>query len=482
MKNKGSFQFIIFLLVIHLCAGYILAAQQPVTFSDARVQGMGNTFVAIADDKNMLFFNPAGFASYGLMEQSKLAAIKDPTLWRPRYSNIGDITIASVTVGASGFAFEDLLILAEITDDSYSDPWFQLLDMNFFNKFIDGTLTASDVSNANNSLLSAYSTIVHPSVNAEFLSMARHYFGFGVFFSSDIVIKLDPTQGLLNIPNIQAQVHADLIFPFGIGMPIPGYKNWHAGITLKYFHRLSVELNDLTDYLEVVQWVEGDYFKSDFFDTQSIMNMLIHGIDYTKAPIDQIKAGTGYGFDLGLMYRPSFAWKVGLLLSDVYTRINWWDRTEPSSIPINARVGVAWTPRWSFIGLFEDPILAVDVEDLFHQQEKNFFLKWHFGSELKFLWRFFSLRFGINEGYPSYGVGIDLSLQILSRLPVLRWLRPDRIYFPKFDPRDKEFVQKNPLCCCLTGLLAPIFYAHLKIDLSYTGYELGIQPGDLKSY
>ncbi len=139
-------------------------------------------------------------------------------------------------------------------------------------------------------------------------------------------------------------------------------------------------------------------------------------------------------------------------------------------------------PGWSLIGIIEDPVLAADIEDVFHQQRKNFFLKLHFGTEVKFLFRLISLRFGINDGYPSYGLGVDLSLYFLSKIPVVKWLRPNRIYFPEFNPNDREFLEKNPICCCLTGILAPILYAHIKADVSYTGYELGVYPGQTRDY
>ncbi len=431
-------------LFMILLSNTLIGAEVPVTFADARVTGMGNTFVAIADDKNMLFFNPAGFATFGLMETSKIDAIFNPTMWKPSYSNIGDITLASGTLGFSGLGMNDLLIFTGIEDGEYSDPWMKLQDMGFFEKFNDGTLTTADMAKANTELIKAYSTSLHLTANVEVLSIARHYFGFGIFSTTDAVLKLDPTRGFISFPNIQAKLYSDVIFPVGIGIPIPNHRNWSVGVTFKYFHRLKIELNNLADWIALSQWFGGDNMSddiSDYMDKHSTMDVLLNGVEYTDKPIEQIKMGTGYGFDLGFMYRPSYAWKFGLQLSDVYTKINWWDKSEPSMIPINARVGVAYMPNFNFLYLFEDPIFAIDIEDIFHQQEKNFFLKWHFGTEVKFLLSFFRLRFGINDGYPSYGAGIDLGLHFISKIPILKWLRPNRIYFPKFNPKDKEFLE-----------------------------------------
>lgn len=478
---------IIFTLILVSCAGKAAAAERPVTFSDARVSGMGNTFTAVADDKNMLFFNPAGFAFYGLQQTSKKDAIMDPTLWRPVYNNIGDLTVVSATFGFNSnlldkFGINNLLAYAGLAGHDANAPLYKLIDMDFFKKFQDGSLSYEEAVTANEQFIKLYYTVIHPTVNIETLSYARHYFGFGIFTSMDAVIKVEPA-GFF--PNLVAKMNLDLIVPVGIGMPIPGHKNWSAGITMKYFHRIRAEMNNLNDFAAVYQYIEGGYLKDDLgtvIDQTSILDMAVNGIDYTTTAIPQLKAGTGYGFDVGVMYRPTYSWKFGLLLSDVYTRINWWDRSEPSRIPVNARVGVAYMPNFSLWEIISSPVFAVDVEDIFHQQEKNFFLKWHFGTEVKFLFRLLTLRAGINEGYPSFGAGLDINFYFLSKIPFLKWLRPNRIYFPKFNPNDREFVSKNPACCCLTGLLAPLLYMHLKVDVSYTGYELGLRPGDLEDY
>jgi len=469
--------YIILILLVYYQVVY--ATEKPVTFADARVMGMGNTFTAIADDKNMLFFNPAGFASYGLMKLNIVDALFNPTLWRPRYSNIGDLTAFSITIGASGFKY-----LTEI-QNSPVEKLYELYKDGVFDRYGTSDITEADLNRLNNALLSLYTIGTHPLINIEMMSYARHYFGFGTFSSTEAVITADATEGIGALPNIQVKFNTDLIFPVGFGIPIPEYKDWSAGITLKYFQRIKLELENIDDLVAVYSWYEGKHYNDEMMsdlESRSIFDIMRNGINFSKVPIDQIKGGTGLGFDLGTMYRPEYAWKFGLLLSDVYTKINWWDNSEPSKIPINARIGAAWTPRWSLFGIVEDPVLAVDMEDLFHQQGKNFFLKWHFGTEVKFLFRLISLRFGINDGYPSYGLGIDFSFYFLSKIPVIKWLRPNRVYFPIFNPNDRDFIKQNPICCCTSLALAPLLYSHIKIDISYTGYELGVYPGQVPDY
>lgn len=462
---------LIFSITFFICS--VHAVERPVVFYDARVMAMGGAFCAIADDKNMLFFNPAGFATYGQMEVSIRDAIVDPTLWRPQYNNIGDLTVYSYTYNRelvelfySMLSFGQSGLLG-----GKSDPFTQLYDMGYFTDM--GSLSYDEHVEANKLINKLYNSRIRYIANLELLSYARHYFGFGFFYNQDIVLDFRPA-GLL--PEVSGYVYADAIFPVGIGIPVPGHKRWSVGLTYKYFQRLKVEVNTIEDLIEAIDFFENmGYINEDSLESKSFFDTFLEGYDTDKAA-HSAKIGTGHGFDLGFMYRPTYAWKFGLLLSDVYTHIRWWDGSEPSYIPFNARIGAAWMPSFDWI-IFSDPIIASDIEDVLHQQKKNIFLKWHLGAEIKLLFNLFALRGGINDGYLSYGAGFDLNFRFLSKIPVIKWLRPNRIYFPKFNPKDRDFVKKNPLCCCLTLILAPLTYMHSKLDVSDTGFELGEHPG-----
>ena len=110
--------------------------EPPVIYNDARVMGMGGAFTAVADDKNMLFYNPAGFADYGLKKTSILDAIMDPTLWKPRYTNIGDLTFFSMTFGINETLFNKYGFSIWGGIDKSAPP-YQLIDINFFEKFLN---------------------------------------------------------------------------------------------------------------------------------------------------------------------------------------------------------------------------------------------------------------------------------------------------------------------------------------------------------
>jgi Long-chain fatty acid transport protein len=48
------------LIVILLCSFTFIAAAKGPQYNSLRVRGMGGAFVAVADDKNALYYNPAG--------------------------------------------------------------------------------------------------------------------------------------------------------------------------------------------------------------------------------------------------------------------------------------------------------------------------------------------------------------------------------------------------------------------------------------
>ena len=56
----------------------------PVMYRDYRVMGMGGAFTAVADDRNLLFYNPAGFASLGLKQTSRVKAFINPAEYPAR--------------------------------------------------------------------------------------------------------------------------------------------------------------------------------------------------------------------------------------------------------------------------------------------------------------------------------------------------------------------------------------------------------------
>jgi hypothetical protein len=488
----------LFVLTFLLLSGTSLAAaiQPPVTYHDERVMGMGNAFTAVADDKNMLFFNPAGFAQYGRKKFSLTDALRDPSQWKPKYKNIPDISLFSLSYrnNVSLFstnkqaAYRTLINLGIIPVDinslnSMVDEWNRALNSDplfTIKKFQTngahygwGNLTPSQLTNLSEAFKTLSQTAMSFNVDSDLFSFTGHYWGFGFFNTFDTSL-LFSFQGML--PDLKLSLKNDTIFAAGFGMPWPTMKRLSVGVTFKYFIRVLASANNYDDFINLALY---DYSKigSLLNLNRDIWSLITEGPSMTGKLPDSLFLGTGAGFDLGFMYRLKYGFNLGLQLSDIYTRIRWWDGKQPSLVPINARAGISWKPDFQIWGLFEDPLIAFDIDDLFWQQNNNIWMKTHIGAEFKMLFKIIQVRLGFNQGYPTVGLGIDLSLYFLSKIPLIKMLRPDSIYMPQFNPNKNDFLVHNPLCCLCTGVLSPLLYAHLKLDFLYYTRELGAYAG-----
>jgi hypothetical protein len=468
--------------------------QPQLMYNDPRIMGMGNAYTAIADDRNIFFFNPAGFATFGMKKFSLVDAIVNPGEWKPKYRNIPDITVADVGARMNSALFETEkqkafqtlvnlgIIPADIAslNDLLKDPY--LSKIITLDPFVTngahygwGNLTLSQLSNFNQAINELMNTALSVSLDTSFLTLVGHYWGLGIFEMLDTSMTFG-FQGLL--PDVKFTARDDLAVMAGFGMPWPGFKRLNVGITGKYFIRAYARADSYDDFLEIGLYDYSGFGTFGNIDVQrDLWKYLTSGMEITNQLPETLFFGTGVGFDLGFLYRFKHNINIGLQLSDVVSYIHAWDTKPHGHIPIDARLGVAWRPRWDIWGLFEDPLFAADVSDLFWQQPGDLWMKTHFGMEFKMLFKLIQVRLGLNQGYPTVGVGLDLSLYFLSKIPLVQWLRPDAVYFPQFNPNRKDFVRKNPCCCLVTGALSPLLYLHLKVDFLYYGRELGGYAG-----
>jgi len=79
-------------------------------------------------------------------------------------------------------------------------------------------------------------------------------------------------------------------------------------------------------------------------------------------------------------------------------------------IPMNVSAGLAFDPEFGILKYAVDPLVHIgfnDVMGLVKKEETSFFTHLHAGAEVKVL-QFIKLRAGINQGYFTTGVGLDL--------------------------------------------------------------------------
>jgi len=122
----------------------------------------------------------------------------------------------------------------------------------------------------------------------------------------------------------------------------------------------------------------------------------------------ETETGSGMGLDIGTLYKLNKKTTLGLTLQDIGGTSLEWDSDVKSRIPGRARLGVACKadlPKALAAIKAKDVTLALDFADL--GTGGSFYKKIHFGGEAIVL-RKISLRFGVNQGYGTFGLGYRL--------------------------------------------------------------------------
>ena len=127
--------------------------------------------------------------------------------------------------------------------------------------------------------------------------------------------------------------------------------------------------------------------------------------------------GFGIGADVGAIYNVFDSLSVGVTVKNVISSLSWkritLDETgtsiplESTKMPMNIGAGIAFKPNIKIpLRIFKNPIFVLDMDDITNS-DKNIFKKLHAGASLDVLW-LFNIRGGINQGWTTFGVGVDL--------------------------------------------------------------------------
>lgn len=359
--------------VLSLAAFSASAGEKPALIEFVRPLGMGGAFTAVADDHNVFNYNPAG------MVQRTGA----------------QITILEIAPGVS----KDTMDAYDFISDNENDltNWDDLTparQQELTNKI------ANDITKLDPRVYIAADIASYVS-GPNFLGSSAHV-GFGSFGVVDSRFKLDP--GVL-VPNISYEINNDIVIPIAIA------KRWDApfvpgrigvGVTGKYIRRFQVK----EDRLSVLQLE-----------------------DIETPPITD---GHGIGADLGFLYQPTDRFNVGLMVQDFLGTKMSFDLTpaekgyeaqpaRDSVIRPRTNVGVAVTPQsllW-ILPTHDRWVFAADIRDILNKDDHLFFedgLRKPFGENLythvhlgaEFRYWFMRFRGGAYQGYPSFGLGVDI--------------------------------------------------------------------------
>lgn len=199
------------------------------------------------------------------------------------------------------------------------------------------------------------------------------HFGVGAYGDVSPAVRLD--KGIY-VPRIYMKGHVDAVVGAGIGfgIPLPG-KKLLAGITGKYIQRYELE-----------------EFKINASEIGNMEDIATTMLDTLQDP------STGIAFDFGVLLPMSNKLDIGVTLQDVGSVGN-------TTLPTRWNAGFAYylkRDKGPFVKRF---VVTGDFRDAFNTEGTSLFNHLHLGAELKI--PVFRFRAGINQGYVTYGAGLQ---------------------------------------------------------------------------
>jgi hypothetical protein len=230
------------------------------------------------------------------------------------------------------------------------------------------------------------------------------HLGFGLMGLADARFRL--YNGAVS-PLIDYAVNTDVLLPVSIA------KRWDAPFVPG---KIGVGLT-------------GKYIKRSQISESGLSVLELEDID-----VPPMTEGTAIGSDLGFLYQPSERWNVGLMVRDFLgTKMKFdsraaedgFDARESRDTVIRPRtnIGVSVVPKSYFgLGHTSDRLtLSADIRDIFGKDTHvlfqdgfrkplgdDFATNFHMGAEFRY-W-FLRLRGGAYQGYPTFGLGMDIPL------------------------------------------------------------------------
>ncbi|MDP7423460.1 MAG: PorV/PorQ family protein, partial [bacterium] len=195
-------------------------------------------------------------------------------------------------------------------------------------------------------------------------------------------------------------MHDDLSFDRSfdyVGLTLPDSLGGTLGVGWQRFTVSGIKQYDsLRNYLGTFDDTEDMLTLS--FGRRLTKWMLIGGnFKYFSQKLLSSYRGSGFGFDMGMMFNLHDQFDLALVLQDVGGNLKWKNTAnEPEDeIPLGVRMGTAWRPR-------QNILFALDLE-----KEENMSVRTNYGVEAWFRERF-GVRAGSNNG--DFNIGASLVL------------------------------------------------------------------------
>ncbi|MFN3660367.1 MAG: hypothetical protein ACK4TN_03910, partial [Brevinematales bacterium] len=251
-------------------------------------------------------------------------------------------------------------------------------------------------------------------------------------------------------PEVSLLLKGGAVSSFGIGkyvLPFVGDVMLGASVGIyPFMTRIRFQsFDDLTSYITAVETNQSAIFQ-----------------------YENVRQGFGVGLDIGAMKRIGDEWYIAMKVENLLFPILWKYKTTNDTedhyafdwILPNVVVGARYTYSVAkpLKFLVNEPSLYCEVEDLLYTKPLALLSKVRLGADVKLLLDMVQVGIGINQGYPTWGGKVNLTLS---------WIR-DIPWMP----------------AVVSVLLFPVTMGNLTAYVTYYGKELGHYPGhkDVQGY
>jgi hypothetical protein len=345
-------------------------------YNGLRSMGMGNTTVAVTTDRTAIFHNPAG-----------LSLITDRI----------DLAVSPMVFSIDGNLFE---MLEESARHS--------------------SVFADVGKELNPDVVDAIYALEKDWVGMQYLpeiTVAKKNLGFGIYSTWPVGLRFESGHF---IPKIGIRGQQDLVFTWAVGVPLQT-EDTHFGISVEYLQRRPV-LETITP------------FHKTFVYYEHLEDNPASALDFL-GDFSKIKHGTS--FDIGFMHEVS-GFRLASAVKDIFGVVGG-EVVFPPQLDLGAAY---YFPQLEPIEPIRGAVVSFELTDVagFETRTGKFMhmgKKVHLGGEIDL--KYVQLRAGLNQGYPTAGVGISGGLVQFDYV----FFTEELGYYPGQQPRKMHVVSAN---------------------------------------
>ncbi|MBD3344811.1 MAG: hypothetical protein GF401_07085 [Chitinivibrionales bacterium] len=213
------------------------------------------------------------------------------------------------------------------------------------------------------------------------ITVATKNLGFGIYSVWPIGLRIETGHF---IPKLGFRGRRDLVFTWAVGIPLKHESN-HFGVSLEYLQRSDLD-SRITTYSETFFYFE-EASKSPFGVIGDLSN-LQHGAS----------------FDIGFMHDLFPGFRLAYSVKDLFGVVG--GRVFVPRLDLGCAY---YVPPIENLAFLRSIIASFEITDLWGFEEKTekyeqFGKKIHLGAEIDL--QYLALRGGINQGYPTFGLGV----------------------------------------------------------------------------